>query len=227
MPTDKIIVALDVDTRDQALDLVRQLKSTLSVFKVGSQLFTREGPDFIRDLRREGVDIFLDLKFHDIPQTVAKSVAAACDLEVRFLTIHTSGGTDMMQAALTATANRATTILGVTVLTSLDDDDVREIGFDHTASGQALHLARLAIQAGLKGLVCSPLEIELILRTIKSPVTLVTPGIRTSTEEKGDQSRTLSAAEALSRGASHLVIGRPITQAVDPVAAAQAILATL
>jgi orotidine-5'-phosphate decarboxylase len=227
MATDRLIVALDVDTREQALTLVRQLKTEISFFKVGSQLFTREGPSLIAALREEGVDVFLDLKFHDIPQTVAKSVAAARDLSVRFLTLHVSGGREMIQAALEAAAHTSTIVLGVTILTSLDDEAVREIGFDHSASGQVLHLARLGVAAGLGGLVCSPLEIEQIRRQIKSPLTLVTPGIRTGDEAKGDQARTLSAAEAIQKGASHLVIGRPITQAPDPVAAAQAILATL
>jgi orotidine-5'-phosphate decarboxylase len=225
MATDKLIVALDMDSGEQALALVRQLKDCLSLFKVGSQLFTREGPAFIRELRREGVDIFLDLKFHDIPQTVVKAVNAAKSLEVRYLTIHTGGGSEMMIAAQEAVKDSRTEILGVTVLTSLDDEALQEIGFDHTAQGQVVHLARLAVTSGLPGLVCSPLEIELIRHQIKLPVKLVTPGIRSAKDQTGDQKRTLSAAEALKRGADHLVIGRPITAAPDPVAAARALLA--
>ncbi len=225
MATDKLIVALDMDSGEQALALVRQLKSSLSLFKVGSQLFTREGPAFLRELRHEGVDIFLDLKFHDIPQTVVKAVNAAKALEVRYLTIHTSGGSEMMIAAQEAVKDSGTELLGVTVLTSLDDEALHEIGFDHTTQGQVVHLARLAVTSGLGGLVCSAQEIELIRHQIKLPVKLITPGIRSAKDQIGDQKRTLSAAEALKRGATHLVVGRPITAASDPVAAAHALLA--
>jgi len=227
MATDKLIVALDMDSGEQALGLVRQLKSDLSLFKVGSQLFTREGPAFIKELRREGVDIFLDLKFHDIPQTVVKAVKSAIDLEVRYITIHTSGGSEMMIAAQDAVKGSSSELLGVTVLTSLDDEALREIGFDHTTQGQVVHLARLAITSGLSGLVCSAQEIELIRRQIKLPVKLITPGIRSEKDQVGDQKRTLSAAEAIKAGATHLVVGRPITAAADPAAAARALLAEI
>lgn len=225
MATDKLIVALDMDSGAEALSLVRQLKDSLSLFKVGSQLFTREGPAFLRELRREGVDIFLDLKFHDIPQTVVKAVKAAMALEVRYATIHTSGGSEMMIAAQEAVAGSGTELLGVTVLTSLDSEALAEIGFDHSAPGQVVHLARLGMTSGLTGLVCSAQEIELIRRQIKLPVKLVTPGIRSAKDNLGDQKRTLSAAEALQRGATHLVVGRPITAAPDPAAAARSLLA--
>jgi orotidine-5'-phosphate decarboxylase len=177
--TDKLILALDVDSAADALALVRRLKPQLSLFKVGLQLFTREGPAFIRALRAEGVDLFLDLKFHDIPQTVANAVRAAVALDVRYVTIHAGGGLAMMQAA----------------------------------------------QAGVPGLVCSPHEISLIREGLAEPIKLITPGVRSGTEAKQDQKRTLTAVEAFRRGANHLVIGRPITQAPDPVVAAQAILA--
>lgn len=227
MATDKLIVALDMDSGEQALALVRQLKDSLSLFKVGNQLFTREGPALVRQLRREGVDIFLDLKFHDIPQTVVKAVTAAKDLEVRYVTIHTGGGSEMVAAAQEAVAGSGTELLGVTVLTSLDDEALREIGFDHTAQGQVIHLAQLAVNNGLGGLVCSPLEIELIRNQIKKPVKLVTPGIRSAKDLAGDQKRTLPAAEALRRGATHLVVGRPITAAADPAAAARSLLSEI
>jgi orotidine-5'-phosphate decarboxylase len=223
--TDKLILALDVDRAADALDLVRKLKGQLSLFKVGSQLFTREGPGFIRALRAEGVDIFLDLKWHDIPQTVASAVKAAVALEVRYATIHAGGGLEMMQAAQAAVKGSRTEILAVTVLTSLDDGALRQIGFERTAAEQVVRLARLAVLAEVRGLVCSPHEIELIRAQVQEPVTLVTPGVRSGSDGTQDQKRTLSAAEALKRGANHLVIGRPITQAPDPVAAAQAILA--
>jgi orotidine-5'-phosphate decarboxylase len=223
--TDKLILALDVDSAADALALVRRLKPQLSLFKVGLQLFTREGPAFIRALRAEGVDLFLDMKFHDIPQTVANAVRAAVALDVRYVTIHAGGGLAMMQAAQAATAGSRTEILAVTVLTSLDDAALREIGYERPTAEQVLHFARLAVQAGVPGLVCSPHEISLIREGLAEPIKLITPGVRSGAEAKQDQKRTLTAVEAFKRGANHLVIGRPITQAPDPVVAAQTILA--
>jgi orotidine-5'-phosphate decarboxylase len=223
--TDKLILALDVDRADDALALVRQLKPYLSLFKVGSQLFTREGPAFIRALRAGGVDVFLDLKWHDIPQTVAHAVTSAIALDVRYVTIHAGGGLEMMQAAQAAAKGSRTQILAVTVLTSLEDGALRQIGFDRTAAEQVVRLARLAVLAGVHGLVCSPHEIELIRQQIQEAVTLVTPGVRSGKDSLQDQKRTLSASEALQRGANHLVIGRPITKAADPVAATRQLIA--
>jgi len=214
-----------VDTGADALALVRRLKPQLGLFKVGLQLFTREGPDLIRALRAEGVDLFLDLKFHDIPATVGHAVRAAVALDVRFVTIHAGGGLEMMQAAQAATQGSRTEILAVTVLTSLDDGALRQIGYDRTAGEQVLRFARLAALAGMPGLVCSPHEIALIREGLPEPIKLVTPGVRSGRDAKGDQKRTLSAPEAFKLGANHLVIGRPITQAPDPVVATQAILA--
>ncbi|HEV3271003.1 MAG TPA: orotidine-5'-phosphate decarboxylase [Candidatus Methylacidiphilales bacterium] len=222
--TDKLILALDVDGADEALALVRLLKPWLSLFKVGNQLFTREGPALVKALRAEGVDIFLDQKWHDIPQTVAHAVKAAAALDVRYVTVHASGGLEMLQAAQEAVKGSRTEILAVTVLTSLDDGALRQIGFERTAAEQVVRLARLAVLAGVQGLVCSPLEIELIREQIQEPVKLVTPGVRSAKEGAQDQKRTLSAAEALRRGANHLVIGRPITKAADPVAAARELI---
>ena len=222
--TDKLILALDVDRATDALALVRALKPQLSLFKVGSQLFTREGPDFVKALRAEGVDVFLDLKFHDIPQTVAHAVTSAVALEVRYVTIHAGGGLEMMQAAQAAVKGSRTEILAVTVLTSLEDGALRQIGFERTAAEQVVRLARLAVLAGVNGLVCSPHEISLIREQIQERVKLVTPGVRSGTDGLQDQKRTLSAAEALKRGANHLVIGRPITKAADPVAATRALM---
>ena len=223
--TDKLIIALDMDRGEDALNLVRKLKGELSLFKVGSQLFTREGPALIKALRAEGVDVFLDLKWHDIPQTVANAVHAAAALDVRFITIHASGGLEMLQAAKAATKGSRTQILAVTVVTSLDDGALRQIGFDRTAPEQVLRLARLAVLAEIRGLVCSPHEISLIREQIQEPVTLVIPGVRSAKDGLQDQKRTLSAAEAIQRGANHLVIGRPITKAPDPVAAARELMA--
>jgi len=222
--TDKLILALDVDRADDALILVRRLKPWLNLFKVGNQLFTREGPAVVKALRAEGVDVFLDQKWHDIPQTVAHAVKAAVALDVRYVTVHASGGLEMLQAAQEAAKGSRTEILAVTVLTSLDDGALRQIGFDRTAAEQAVRLARLAVLAGVRGLVCSPLEIELIRQQVQEPLKLVTPGVRSASDGAQDQKRTLSAAEALKHGANHLVIGRPITKAADPVAATQALL---
>ena len=223
--TDKLILALDVDRADEALALVRRLKLWLNLFKVGNQLFAREGPAVVKALRAEGVDIFLDQKWHDIPQTVASAVKAAVALDVRYVTVHASGGLEMLQAAQEAVKGTRTEILAVTVLTSLDDGALRQIGFERTAAEQVLRLARLAALAGVSGLVCSPLEIEWIRQQVQEPLKLVTPGVRSASDGAQDQKRTLSAAAALKQGANHLVIGRPITKAADPVAATRALLA--
>lgn len=221
MSTDKVIVALDYDDPATALSLVHQIRDYITFFKVGSQLFTRTGPEFIRELRSLNVQVFLDLKFHDIPATVGHAVLEAVKLDVRFLTIHTSGGSEMMKAAVQSVAGSQTTVLGVTVLTSMDDSALHEIGVTQTVSAQVLHLAQLAQQSGIRGLVCSPQEIALIRRKLGPEISLVTPGIRSTSDAKQDQKRTLSASEALNQGATHLVVGRPITQAPDPVEAAR------
>jgi len=223
--TDKLILALDMDRADEALAFVRLLKPYLSLFKVGNQLFTRQGPEFVKALRAEGVDIFLDQKWHDIPQTVAHAVKSAVALDVKFVTVHASGGLEMLHAAQEAVKGSRTEILAVTVLTSLDDGALRQIGFDRTTADQVVRLARLAALAGIPGLVCSPHEIELIRQQVQEPVKLVTPGVRSAKDGLQDQKRTLSAPEALKRGANHLVIGRPITKASDPVAATLALMA--
>ena len=214
-----------MDRGEDALALVRRLKPHLSLFKIGNQLFTREGPAIVKAARAEGVDIFLDQKWHDIPQTVAHAVKSAVALDVHYVTVHASGGLEMLQAAQEAVKGSRTEILAVTVLTSLDDSALRQIGYQRGAAEQVVHFARLAVQAGVSGLVCSPHEIDLIRTQVPEPVTLVTPGVRSGSEATQDQKRTLSAAEALKRGANHLVIGRPITKAADPVAATQAIMA--
>jgi orotidine-5'-phosphate decarboxylase len=204
---------------------VRMLKPCLNLYKVGNQLFTRVGLAFVKTLRAEGVEVFLDQKWHDIPQTVAHAVKAAVALDVRYVTVHASGGLEMLQAAQEAVKGSRTEILAVTVLTSLDDGAIRQIGFDRTAAEQVVRLARIAVLAGVSGLVCSPLEIDLIREQIQEPIKLVTPGVRSAKDGLQDQKRTLSAVEALKRGANHLVIGRPISKAVDPVAATQALMA--
>ncbi len=229
-----ILLALDVPTAERAFELVQQLAPVVAGFKIGSQLYTSAGPEIVRRVRAAGGLVFLDLKFHDIPNTVAKAVAAATRLDVQMLTIHTAGGLEMMRAAEDSaqkTAQQsgrdAPLVLGVTVLTSMDGNALSEVGADANVGRQVERLASLAMRAGLRGLVCSPLEIAALRQVLPEKVQLVTPGIRTGAEKSDDQKRTLSAREAIDAGASWLVIGRPIYAADDPKAAAEAILSTL
>jgi orotidine-5'-phosphate decarboxylase len=229
-----IIVALDVPTADAALQLARQVAPAVGAFKIGSELFTASGPDIVRRIRDTGAAVFLDLKFHDIANTVAKAVASATRLDVQMLTIHTGGGLEMMRAAEKSaqqtalqSGRNAPLVLGVTVLTSMDGNALSEIGVGTDVGRQVERLAILAINAGLRGLVCSPLEIAGLRQTLPAQVQLVTPGIRTGADKADDQKRTLSAPEAIKAGANWLVIGRPIYAAENPRAAAEAILKTL
>jgi orotidine-5'-phosphate decarboxylase len=229
-----IIVALDVPQYESALDLVRQLTPVVGAFKIGSELFTNAGPKIVQEIRNAGSSVFLDLKFHDIPNTVAKAVAAAVHLDVQMLTVHTSGGSEMLEAAENSaqeTARKlkrtAPLVLGVTVLTSLDSNGLSAIGFEANVGRQVERLATLAVKAGLCGLVCSPLEIAALRTMIPSAVQLVTPGIRAEGDQLNDQKRTLSPKEAMAAGANWLVIGRPIYAAANPRAAAEKILASL
>jgi orotidine-5'-phosphate decarboxylase len=229
-----IIAALDVPTAEAAFALVEQLTPVVGAFKVGSELFTGAGPEIVRRIRAKGRAVFLDLKFHDIPNTVARAVAAAVRLDVQMLTIHASGGLEMMRAAETAAqqtaspiADQAPLVLGVTVLTSMDGRTLVEVGCSENVGHQVERLARLAVQAGLRGLVCSPLEIASLRQILPEKVQLVTPGIRAGTEKADDQRRTLTAKEAIAAGANWLVIGRPICAAENPRAAAEGILASL
>ena len=230
-----IIVALDVPSADRALALVSQLASRVGAFKIGSELFTSAGPDIVRQIRRTGASVFLDLKFHDIPNTVAKAVAAATRLNVQMLTIHTSGGTAMMEAAQAAAhetarqlAHPAPLILGVTVLTSLMEHDLTEVGVQaENVEAQVKRLAKLAVDSGLRGLVCSPLELPSLRKLLRPSIQLVTPGVRASSDNTSDQKRTLSAKAALGAGANWLVIGRPVYAAADPKKAVEAILSEL
>lgn len=229
-----IIVALDVPTAERAVDLAGRLAGSVGALKIGKELFTSAGPEVVRRLRAKGTPVFLDLKFHDIPNTVASAVRAAVRLDVQMMTIHTSGGSAMMQAAVQAAREEAARlglpeplVLGVTVLTSMDDDALGEVGVTVKAAEQVERLARLAVRAGLRGLVCSPLEIGLLRGALPREVQLVTPGIRPAEAAKGDQKRTMTPREALVAGADWLVIGRPICAADDPRAAAEAILDSL
>jgi len=229
-----IIVALDVPAAGAALKLVEQLAPVSGGFKVGSELFTVAGPDIVRRIRERGAMVFLDLKFHDIPNTVARSVTAAVRLDVQMLTVHASGGLEMLKAAEQAAQETAwrfghspPLVLGVTVLTSLDAGALKEIGLDANVDYQVRRLATVATKAGLRGLVCSPLEVAKLRQAIPPATQLVTPGVRTGAEKADDQKRTLTPREAITVGANWLVIGRPIYAAENPREAAEKILESL
>jgi orotidine-5'-phosphate decarboxylase len=229
-----IIAALDVSTVEMALKLAEEIRPAVGAFKIGSELFTTGGPEIVRRIRGSGASVFLDLKFHDIPNTVAKAVAAATRLDVQMLTIHASGGSEMMRAAQESAEQTAQQcgwkpplVLGVTVLTSMDSRTLAEIGSVANVGAQVERLAGLAVKAGLGGLVCSPLEITALRQILPREVQLVTPGIRTGAEKADDQKRTLTPKEALAAGANWLVIGRPIYAAKNPRAAAEEIATSL
>ncbi|MBI3415518.1 MAG: orotidine-5'-phosphate decarboxylase [Verrucomicrobia bacterium] len=229
-----IIAALDVPSAQAARSLAAQIAPSVGAFKIGSELFTIAGTEIVRELRAAGAAVFLDLKFHDIPNTVSKAVAAAVQLDVQMLTIHTSGGLEMMRAAEQSAQDAARQlgrppplVLGVTVLTSMDAQQLTEIGLSSNVGQQVERLATLAVKAGLRGLVCSPLEIVALRELLPANIQLVTPGIRTGAEKADDQKRTLSAGEAMAAGADWLVIGRPIYASSDPKFAAEQILKTL
>ena len=229
-----IIVALDVPSAESALKLAELVAPAVGAFKIGKELFVSAGPDIVRRVRATGASVFLDLKFHDIPNTVAKAVAAATRLDVQMLTIHTSGGGEMMRAAEISAQDTAKSlgrpaplVLGVTVLTSSDANTLAEIGCQTNVGHQVERLATLAVKSCLRGLVCSPLEIADLRQILPPAIQLVTPGIRTGAEKADDQKRTLTPREAIQAGASWLVIGRPIYAAENPRAAAEKILESL
>ena len=229
-----LIVALDVPGLDAALPLVERLAPVVGAFKVGKELFVSAGPEIVRRIRASGASVFLDLKFHDIPNTVAKAVAAATRLDVQMLTVHAGGGSAMLQAAERAAQETAAQlgrpaplVLGVTVLTSFDSNALQEVGCEANVAHQVERLAHLAVKSGLRGLVCSPLEIAALRQILPEHVQLVTPGIRGPDDATNDQKRTLSAREAMAAGAHWLVIGRPICAAPDPRAAAERIWESL
>lgn len=215
----QIIVALDVSTRRQALDLVSRLSGRVGLFKIGSQLFTAEGPQLVKEVIGRGERVFLDLKFHDIPNTVAKAVLVAADFGVSMLTLHAGGGKKMIEAAATAVrglGERRPLLLGVTVLTSMAEEDLDGIGISEPVESQVCRLARLSEHAGLDGVVASPSELILLRRHLSSAMKIVTPGIRPAGAEKNDQSRIATPSAALQAGADYLVIGRPIIASADP-----------
>lgn len=231
---DKLIVALDVKTPVKALDLVKELRSIAGMFKIGSQLFTAAGPQIVRDIIALDSKVFLDLKFHDIPHQVAGAARSAAELGVSLFTIHASGGSEMMQRAVDAVAEVGdktgvrSKVLAISVLTSIDAAILTQIGVGSTPAESVLKLVKLAEASGVDGVVASPQEIETIRSVISNPNFLVvTPGIRPTQNESADQKRTATPAAAISAGASYLVVGRPITGATDPIAAAQQIVAEM
>jgi orotidine-5'-phosphate decarboxylase len=250
---DRLIVALDVPSAAEAHRIVASIGESASIYKVGKQLFTAEGPQVVRDLVASGREVFLDLKYHDIPSTVAAAVRAASALGVSMLTVHASGGLRMLKAAVEAardawtaprssvarpnvarppsaadsqlaTRNSQLLVLAVTVLTSLNDEDLQEIGVSGRVLDHCLRLAALARTAGCDGIICSAREVRELRRELGSGFAIVTPGIRPAGSARADQERVMTPAEAIAAGASHIVVGRPITASPDPAAAARRIL---
>jgi len=223
---DRLIVALDFSSFDEAFSLVQKLQGRVGMFKVGKELFTREGPSAVRRIVDRGERVFLDLKFHDIQNTVARAVEAAVSLGASLINVHASGGRKMMQAAAEAASGNAA-VIAVTVLTSLRDEDVREAGFASGPAELVPRLARLALEAGLDGVVAAPTDAARLRRELGSDFLIVTPGIRPAGSTKDDQARIATPAEAVLQGADYIVVGRPITQAADPLNAAEAIVAEM
>ena len=221
----RVIVALDFADAESALALVDRLAPSQCKLKVGKELFVRAGPELVRQLVGQGFKVFLDLKFHDIPNTVAQACRAAADLGVWMVNVHASGGLKMMQAAREAVDRSANLpkLIAVTVLTSMRGEDLHQVGLDVEPDAQVARLAGLASEAGMDGVVCSAQEATMLRHQIGANFLLVTPGIRPAGSEIGDQSRILTPAQAVTAGADYLVVGRPITQADDPISALQSI----
>ena len=223
---DRLIVALDVSSASEARQMVQSIGEAAGIYKVGLQLFTSEGPEIVRDLVASGRNVFLDLKLHDIPNTVSHAVKAAAELGVHMLTVHAGGGAAMLQAAAEASAGRVN-VLAVTVLTSLSADDLHEVGVPAEVADQAVRMAALAQRAGCQGVISSPRELVPLRKQIGQDFMIVTPGIRPAGAETHDQQRIATPALAIGNGASHIVVGRPITHATDPAKAAQAIISEM
>jgi orotidine-5'-phosphate decarboxylase len=229
---DRLILALDIDSDREALGIVAELKDDLGMFKVGHQLFTAYGPDIVRKITGRGGRVFLDLKYHDIPNTVAKASAEAVKLGVSIFNVHALGGLDMMKA--TAESARETAeqhnlpvpiVLAVTILTSMDEKSLRrELKITRSLQREVCHLARLAQRAGMHGVVASPQEVKMLRRTVRGNFVILTPGVRPAWAGKDDQKRIMTPAEAIAAGADYLVVGRPVLNAEDRKAAVQKIL---
>ena len=233
---DQLLVALDVETGERALQLASALAGVAGGFKVGNRLFTSEGPALVRTLADAGTRVFLDLKYHDIPNTVEQAVEAAVRTGAWMINVHASGGTAMMQAAARAARDTsgklgrpAPLMIAVTVLTSMDQEALRAVGVERPVLDQVLALARMTQEAGLQGVVASPQETSAIRKACGPAFQIVTPGIRGASAgaDRNDQSRTMGPAEAIRAGASYIVVGRPIIAAADPRAAAEAIVEEL
>ena len=229
MNPNPVIVALDVPNAARALEIAAAVRPHVGAVKVGKELFVAEGPAFVRQLRAESVPVFLDLKFHDIPNTVAAAVRSALALKPFVLNVHASGGKAMMAAAAEAARDISPRplVIAVTVLTSLDDGDLASIGQNGPAADQVVRLARLTQAAGLDGVVCSAHEAAVLRRALGPDFKLIVPGIRPAGSATGDQKRVMGPKDAIEAGADFLVVGRPITEAADPAAAARAIVADI
>jgi orotidine-5'-phosphate decarboxylase len=226
---DRLIVALDVSSAAQAQRIVQTVGNAAGTYKVGKQLFTAEGPQVVRDLVASGRKVFLDLKFHDIPNTVAAAVRSASEIGVSMLTVHASGGSKMLKAAVEAAAQSSAKplVLAVTVLTSFTDADLEEIGVPGTTLSQVLRLGALARNAGCGGLVASAKEVKELRRELGEGFAIVTPGVRPAGSAAGDQARVVTPADAIAAGSTYLVVGRPILDAPDPAKAATDIISEI
>ena len=231
---ERLIVALDVDTSEQAAALVRQLAGEVGMFKIGKQLFTHAGPQAVRQIQELGGEIFLDLKFHDIPNTVAKAAIEATRLGVKMFNVHASGSLEMMRMTVKEVKRvcrqqklRKPIMLAVTVLTSLNQDDLQRVGVERKVADQVVRLALLTKEAGMDGVVASPHEVADIRETCGRRFVIVTPGIRPADGNRDDQRRVMTPQDAVRGGVDYIVVGRPIIEAKDPVAAARAIVADM
>jgi orotidine-5'-phosphate decarboxylase len=225
-PRDRLIVALDVPSASQARQIVQTIGEAANAYKIGKQLFTAEGPQVVRDLVSSGRKVFLDLKFHDIPNTVGAAVKSAAELGVSMMTVHASGGGKMLKAAVEAASQfpARPMILAVTVLTSLSDSDLQELGIGGNVLSQVLRLGALARNAGCGGLVASAQEARELRRELGEDFAIVTPGIRPAGSASGDQARVVTPRDAIAAGATYLVVGRPVLDAPDPAKAAEEIV---
>lgn len=225
----RVIIALDMDDERQVMQLVKQLDPNVCRLKIGKEMFTLFGPDLVRQVQEQGFDVFLDLKFHDIPNTVNKAVRAACALKVWMLTVHASGGAEMLRAARSAVADsdHKPWLVAVTVLTSMAQDDLAALGVQRSLQEQVMRLASLAQECQMDGVVCSAEEVESLRKLLSEDFLLVTPGIRPAGDPAQDQKRVVTPGQAIKSGSSYLVIGRPITQAQRPLVKLSAINAEI